>query len=725
MESGAQWRKAGMGTAKTSDFLRRLTRGMVAETLADQSDRQLVEQFLAGRGEAVFEAILRRHGAMVYRVCWRVLQHHQDAEDAFQATFLVLAQRLRTVRKHASLASWLHGVAHRLALRAKAGAATRRRHEAQASVCQTMPPDDGSWGEVRAVLDAELAALPEKWRLPLVLCYLEGRTQDEAAAQIGWSPRTLRRRLEEARTGLGRRLSRRGVAWSAALSAVLLSDAVASAALAPGLLDSTIKAASLFAAGQTAAAGLVSAKAAALTEGVLKTMFLTKLKTLTAGVFVLAAVGSGGSSLLIPTLAPERAYAARQVVKEKPPTDKKQPQLEIHQLEMHRWTREVDAREQPITAKEMVIHEGRHRIEMGWKKLAGCKNAKEERNTLAEIEADLKRMKDLLQLLNRVDEKSDEEPPADPLSERLKKVDTLESDQHTEPLQILVCFTDSDKDRPSMRFMTASRNEPTPSDISSSELKARGRWRELPPANTTGAALPLTTRDLPKEKLPARHRFDRIVTRDEAIPIIQNYIEVDLKKLKETKDDKSMREALKSLEESVQSMKNLLSFPGVPTEKQSKDKTPEKEKPPPKRGTPADSEEGAKALQLQGTLYDAEEEKRLTLILPPVQTEPLPVVLSPQVPSEPLKVRLPPLQREPLEVILPAHVQKDEPAPKKTKVRRPPPADTTVQLDKIVDRLGLARKLAKINAVNVRDLREQEIRIMELLSYGAPAEKKR
>src|SRR6516225_122312 len=201
MESGAPWRKAGMATANVSDFLRRLTRGMVAETLADQSDRQLVEQFLAGRGEAVFEAILRRHGAMVYRVCWRVLQHHQDAEDAFQATFLVLAQRLRTVRKHASLVSWR---------------------------------------EVRAVLDAELAALPEKWRLPLVLCYLEGRTQDEAAAQIGWSPRTLRRRLEEARTGLGRRLSRRGVAWSAALSAVLLSDAVASAALAPGLLDSTI-----------------------------------------------------------------------------------------------------------------------------------------------------------------------------------------------------------------------------------------------------------------------------------------------------------------------------------------------------------------------------------------------------------------------------------------------------------------------------------------------------
>jgi DNA-directed RNA polymerase specialized sigma24 family protein len=94
-----------MATANASAFLRRLTQGMVAETLADQSDRQLVEQFRDGRGEAVFEAIVRRHGPMVYRVCWRVLQHSHDAEDAFQATFLLLAQKLRTVRKHASLTS--------------------------------------------------------------------------------------------------------------------------------------------------------------------------------------------------------------------------------------------------------------------------------------------------------------------------------------------------------------------------------------------------------------------------------------------------------------------------------------------------------------------------------------------------------------------------------------------------------------------------------------------
>jgi DNA-directed RNA polymerase specialized sigma24 family protein len=99
-----------MATANLGDFFRRLTRGMAAETLADHSDQQLVERALAEVDEAPFQAIVHRHGPMVYRVCWRVLQHPQDAEDAFQVTFLILAQKLRTVRKHASLASWLHGV---------------------------------------------------------------------------------------------------------------------------------------------------------------------------------------------------------------------------------------------------------------------------------------------------------------------------------------------------------------------------------------------------------------------------------------------------------------------------------------------------------------------------------------------------------------------------------------------------------------------------------------
>lgn len=141
---------------------------------------------------------------------------------------------------------------------------------------------------MRAVLDAELDELPEKWRLPLILCYLEGRTQDEAASQLAWSKSTLRRRLEEARDALGRRLSGRGVVWPAALSAVLLSECIASAA--PGLVASTVEAAAGVAAGKTVATA-ASVKVAALAEGVLKAMLMTKLKT---GAFVLLMLGMVG-----------------------------------------------------------------------------------------------------------------------------------------------------------------------------------------------------------------------------------------------------------------------------------------------------------------------------------------------------------------------------------------------------------------------------------------------
>src|SRR5262245_15931045 len=144
-----------MATASMSTFLRCLTRGMAAESLQDQSDRLLVERLLAGPDEAVFETIVRRHGPMVYRVCWHVLQQEQDTEDAFQATFLILARQLRTVRRPASLASWLHGIARRVALKARAQSATRRRHEQQAATAP-FPPEDMPWRELRAVLDAEL-----------------------------------------------------------------------------------------------------------------------------------------------------------------------------------------------------------------------------------------------------------------------------------------------------------------------------------------------------------------------------------------------------------------------------------------------------------------------------------------------------------------------------------------------------------------------------------------
>src|SRR5262249_25420854 len=153
--------------------------------------RQLVERVLATRDESALLAIVLRHGTMVYHVCRRVLRHHQDAEDAFQATFLVLAQELRALRRHASLAGWLHGVALRVSRKANARALARLRREAGAARPEAVPPDDLTWGEVRSALDEELGRLPDRWRLPLVLCYLEGQTQDGAADQLGWSKSTL------------------------------------------------------------------------------------------------------------------------------------------------------------------------------------------------------------------------------------------------------------------------------------------------------------------------------------------------------------------------------------------------------------------------------------------------------------------------------------------------------------------------------------------------------
>src|SRR5262249_19187398 len=179
----------------------------------------------------------------------------------------------------------------------RARAARRGRNGRPVPTPRSGPPDEVTWGELRSVLDAELAGLPEKWRLPLILCYLEGRTQDEAAGHLGWGKNTLRRRLDEARAALGRRLSRRGVLLPAALAAVLLSDWAASAAMSPGLVGSTVEAAVGVAAGQAATA-TVSATVAALTEGVWKAMLRQdKLKIVLAVLLAAVLIGVGVGTL--------------------------------------------------------------------------------------------------------------------------------------------------------------------------------------------------------------------------------------------------------------------------------------------------------------------------------------------------------------------------------------------------------------------------------------------
>ncbi len=272
------------------------------------SDQDLLRRFQDQRDEPAFHLLLRRHGPMVLDVCRGVLRNEADAEDAFQATFLILARKAASIRKTASLGSWLHGVAYRTALKARVQSATRQKHEARAPARPIAEPDDLTWQEVRQVLHEELTGLAERYRAPLVVCYLEGKTQDKAAAQLGLAKSTLKERLERGRSLLRARLVRRGLGPTAVLVATAWPSATATACPPATLVSSTVKAASLFAAGQAAASGVISIQVAALTEGVLQTMLLSKIKTATAVVLLLLS-GVGGALALLPRVAAQNEAA--------------------------------------------------------------------------------------------------------------------------------------------------------------------------------------------------------------------------------------------------------------------------------------------------------------------------------------------------------------------------------------------------------------------------------
>jgi RNA polymerase sigma factor (sigma-70 family) len=208
-----------MATTQAGIVLRHI-RGLAARQAPQLPDGQLLERFAVGNDAAAFEALLRRHGPLVWGVCRRLLRDGHDAEDAFQATFCALAQKARSIRQLESIAGWLYQVACNAALKARAGAASRLRHERRAGGRPTADPLDELTGrEVLTALDEELQQLPERCRAPLVLCYLEGKTRDEAARELGWSLGTLKRRLEQGRACLRARLGRRGLALPVALLA--------------------------------------------------------------------------------------------------------------------------------------------------------------------------------------------------------------------------------------------------------------------------------------------------------------------------------------------------------------------------------------------------------------------------------------------------------------------------------------------------------------------------
>src|SRR5262245_7356088 len=197
-----------MATGPLGPVLRHLRRLAGKSPDEEGSDARLLERFAADRDEVAFAALLQRHGPLVWGVCLRVLRHSQDAEDAFQATFLVLARKAGTIRRRGSVGGWLYEVAYHIAARAKADAARRRTHESRAAaLARTAVTDEPERRELGPVLDDELARLPEGCRLPLVLCYLEGKTHAEAARELGCPPGSMSKRLARGRELLRGRLA--------------------------------------------------------------------------------------------------------------------------------------------------------------------------------------------------------------------------------------------------------------------------------------------------------------------------------------------------------------------------------------------------------------------------------------------------------------------------------------------------------------------------------------
>jgi len=262
------------------------------------ADEELLGRFVEHHDEAAFETLVRRHGPMILDVCRGALPNEADVDDAFQATFLVLAQKASSIRNAVSLASWLHGVAYRTACKARTEFARRRKHEAGVSAAATKEAaDELAWCEVRHVVHQELNALSGRYRAPLLLCYLEGKTQDEAAGLLGLAKSTFKDRLERGRTLLRARLVHRGLGPAALLIVSAWPAAGLSACVPTSLVLSTVKAAKSIAAGQTLVAGVASAAVAALTQGVLNAMLLTKLKIATA-LLLVAAVAAAGAGLV-------------------------------------------------------------------------------------------------------------------------------------------------------------------------------------------------------------------------------------------------------------------------------------------------------------------------------------------------------------------------------------------------------------------------------------------
>jgi len=287
-----------MTASRMSEVMQLLRKTVFLRDGPGLTDGQLLEDYLSRREEAALAALVHRHGPMVWGVCRRVLGSYHDAEDAFQATFLVLVRKANSIVPKGMVANWLYGVAHQTALKVRATCAKRRARERLVTIMpEPAAVEQDLWDDLEPLLDQELCRLPDKYRLAIVLCDLEGRTRKEAARQLGVPEGTLAARVARGRVMLAKRLARHGLAFSGGALGAILSQKAASAAVPTTAVSNTIKAASLFAAGQATVTAVISAQVAALAEGVLKSMLLSKLKVALLVLLAIGTLGIGAAAL--------------------------------------------------------------------------------------------------------------------------------------------------------------------------------------------------------------------------------------------------------------------------------------------------------------------------------------------------------------------------------------------------------------------------------------------
>jgi RNA polymerase sigma factor (sigma-70 family) len=310
-----------MADRSLKKYLGRLKSLLAVPTTGEWTDCQLLERYASQRDEAAFASLVRRHGSLVLGVGRRILQHDQDAEDVFQATFIMLARKANSSGWQKSIAGWLYKVAYRLALRTKAKAIRQRTLQTAVGIASaTKSSTIEESQELLAMMDAELHHLADKYREPLLLCYLEAKTRDEAARQMGWSLRTLERRLQQGIKLLRARLSKRGVELPMALLAAGLSQQAASAGVSAAKIAATVEAAASFGSAATTSSGAISTKVTALVEGGLRDMAAATMKTrvlvLLVASVMLAGVGALGNYMLAtkPPAEPEPAAQERTAI---------------------------------------------------------------------------------------------------------------------------------------------------------------------------------------------------------------------------------------------------------------------------------------------------------------------------------------------------------------------------------------------------------------------------